>query len=446
MIGIYIIFAIILMSYIIINKHEIINDTFWLLASWSLIIITYLFSGYRPTGKIQADTWLYIIACLGGFIFFEKIGMGGKKNAEIFNNHKDDRQNISEHEISIVYFIIGILGTSIYVFDLYIQNGALATGFKTSLEVSIIGAIANLFYPINYVYYVNGLSSSIFLSKKITIKTFISAIAYIIPCVVQSGRENIILIMISTVAIFIYGSRYKKNFIINEIDKIRSRKQVLLVIFGGIMALLVFMYVSQTRYSDNEAKSFFNYNSEYLPSRFMEETNKLGTFKNVYLNMFQYYCAQIPSLDLIIRYYKGPFLFGLFNFNMISRRLPISWGLNYADCFLEINNIYLEHGTRFFVGGWATALGSMIPDFNILGTFVICCILGFCIGRSKYKLFYEWNSMRIGLQAIFCMEMYYTVQIGPLFQFPLWGIILWWFIIYKVRISTIRLNIINEQN
>lgn len=73
--------------------------------------------------------------------------------------------------------------------------------------------------------------------------------------------------------------------------------------------------------------------------------------------------------------YSGPYMYGMFELNILSRRLPKFLGLDYT---LVSNTVkYLANGR--FKGDWFTIIGSLIVDFGKIGALVAIIIIGFFV-------------------------------------------------------------------
>ena len=167
-----------------------------------------------------------------------------------------------------------------------------------------------------------------------------------------------------------------------------------------------------------------------VSSKSMVEASSWGDFEFLYYNIVSYFSQQVPFLDFTLKEYHGPYLLGMFELNIVSRRLPDFLGLDYRLAFDELKHLY-SVCREDYGDGWNTVLGSFITDFTWIGAIPVCWLCGIFLGKIKRKFDTTLDIRYITLIAMLCLSAFSTIQLGPFFQTSIYGTYIWWYIIFS---------------
>jgi len=234
----------------------------------------------------------------------------------------------------------------------------------------------------------------------------------------------------------VYVSKSQSDFV-----KGPSKFLQICIIIGVVLISWVILEISKSRFGFNEINVFLTKND--VPSSILKDAESWGDFDFLYYNIISYFSHQIAFLDFLIKEYNGPFMFGMFDFNIISRRLPESLNLDYNLVFTSLNRLYSAKGVSFS-GGWCTVLGSLLVDYGILGTLIFNYICGYVVGIVRKKFILSKDYRYMIFIALCCLSCFASIQLGPFYQTLICGSYLWWYIIFhkdeKYKVSIIKEN------
>ena len=402
--------------FVFFRKKILYNDKFWLLLWWFIILVVYLSSGIQwGDYGLSKDLILFLVVCCFFYFGFRKLG----------TKCKIRESNNEEWIIDKRLITCGYIGLCLFIFDWFRLNEINIE--KSSYSISIIGTVGMLFVPILLVYGIYSIGDTLVKKQKISIIGVFSLILYSIPCLLNSGRQNVLYIAIAIVVIWaIETDRYNIKILLSA----RGRK-ILVVGIACLMLLIYVIYnVSLKRIDDNYISTFLNIHN--VPWEIQEEANKFGPFKFLYYNVLSYFGHQIPYLDVMIHQYSGSYLFGMFQLNIISRRLPSFLELDYRLAWTQISHIIGRFG-GIFNASWFTVLGAMIVDFSVFFTPVILAILGLAVGIVRRKFIYYCNLKYDVLYCLICIMMFDTIIISPFYNFLTYGGLVWWILLFRKK-------------
>lgn len=397
------------------NCKALTDPIYWLAFFWILIFGVYFTSGIEYIYGFSFYFICFFTACVIFFVYGYRKGL-----------YKKSKVLMPKKRISIYqgYVVAGIIGVVLFSYDYIRLNGIAET--KGDTNISIIGSIANLFIPILLVMglYLN--AQSIKKHGSFNILGIVLIFAYSIPCMLNAGREAILFSIIGFVCLYGY-----KKIIDARTGRQNIGKNYLLLILG-ISAVIymgfLIVQISKNRFTDNEinillAKRDVSYKS-------MDEASSWGDFSFLYYNTASYFSHQIPFLDFTLRNYDGPYLLGMYELNIVSRRLPDSLGLDYQLAFEKLNKLYLTKEESFSYE-WNTVLGSLIIDFTWVGAILACGLCGYAICNIKKKFYRTLDPRYATLIALLCLSAFSTIQLGPFFHTTIYGTYIWWYIIFR---------------
>ncbi len=396
------------------------NEMFWLTAAWILIIGVYLFSGIQWEYPVSLRTWTFVAVCFFMFGLWRYIGMHHKETA------RSSKHGMRFSVKSGAYICIGLIGTVVFIIDYIRINGIQTT--KTDYSISFIGTVGNLCVPVLLVIGLYLFADSYINRGKLDIKGMLCLVVYIIPCVINGGRENVLYLMISLIAVIGYAKWADKMKGVKKKKKSLFSKIVIIVATGALVYIIVL--VSNNRFTGEVTNFYFN--AMNVPNTMWKEAEMFGGAKNLYANFVYYAAHELAGLEMVLQFYDGPYMFGMYELNIISRRLPSSLGLDYRRVSEAMRMVMEKTGdAEVLIHGWKTMLASLVFDFGKWASPLVCGVLGFLVGKVR-KHFKEQQSVEyLVLVAILCMFMFTTIQLGPFFNFGVYGSCIWWAVIFK---------------
>lgn len=397
------------------NCKALTDPIYWLAFFWILIFGVYFTSGIEYIYGLSIYFICFFSGCLIFFLYGYNKGLRQKSNVLTGGS--------KSHNIKI-YIIAGIIGALLYSYDYIRLNGI--SEAKGAYEISLIGSISSLLVPILIVMglYLN--AQSIKQKGSFNIWGIVLIFGYSIPCIINAGREAILFAIIGIITLYGY-----KKLLDKRIKRRESNLKFLWLILGFAIVIymgILIIQISQTRFSDNEINVLLK--SRDVTSQAIEEADSWGNFSFLYYNIASYFSHQIPFLDFTLRNYDGPYMFGMYELNIVSRRLPDFLELDYQLAFEKLNNLFTTK-EESFSGGWNTVLGSFIIDFSWIGALFACGICGYAIGKIKKKFYSTIDPRYATLIALLCLSSFSTVQLGPFFQTQIYGAFIWWYIIFR---------------
>ena len=418
---------IIAIVFIILKSHYrmLFNDMFWLGLSWVLSVGMYFFSGIKWDYPLSIFSAFYIGLCFVLFAFFRTQGINtsvrlvkspGKKKVPIPAG---------------AYFVMGILGSCVYIWDYIRNNGVLVT--KANYEISILGSIGNLFLPASLVLGLYHFAISFVNEKKISIRAILCMAVYVIPCIINGGRETILYLAVSVAAIMGY-SMWKNRVSTKSRKNLKSFISKVIIAIVVIVLANIVINVSNNRFGADVGNFYFR--TLNAPESLHREAELFGSAKNIYQNIVFYFAHQLSRFEVVMQEYHGPYLLGMFELNIISRRLPAVFELDYQLVSEEMHRIMrgVQEG-GLLRDGWSTILTSLIFDFGKWLTPLICGILGFVVGSARRRFMMDSSLANLVMVSIICMAMFTTIQLGPFFNFSVYGAFIWWHIMFKSRFA-----------
>lgn len=401
------------------KKQILCNDLFYLISSWILIIGIYMVSGVQ-FGKYGFSIQLIVFLFLCSLFFYLGRKKGYNGPVRVFGKNE-------ERKPPVRLAIIGVLGIFMFLFDAFRLNNALfvlVASEKNEIELSIIGTIGSLLIPILLVVGIYMIANSWIKEGRLNILGLLMIFLYSIPCLLHSGRESLVYIVICIIVIYGYKSVVLKQ------AKMPARKKML-VFLVGVLALYLLgvgLYnISESRFGDNEISMFLAKHD--VDAKTQAEAETWGNFSFLYYNILSYYDHQIAFLDFTLQNYHGPYLFGMYELNIISRRLPEWMGLDYNMAYDELERLFSRYNINF-KGGWNTVLGCFIMDFSAFGAIIVCYFCGLFSGKIRKKFLRTLDIRYAILVALCCMCCFTTIMLGPFYNTMIYGTLIWWFIFY----------------
>lgn len=405
-------------------------DVFWYSALWIFVIGVYLTCGV-DYGEYNLSEWLFVFLLLC-FISFTQGRLSVRKRMNSNIHTEVDSIEVNEKRIKKIIWL-GFCGVVLFLYDLYRLNGLLIflkeSGYKIEYETSIVGSIGVLLIPCLLVSGIYIIARDLIYKNKFNISGLLLLLGYSVPCIINNGRESLLFIIIAVLSVL--GCK-------NLLNKKKSKKTLkshflfITIAFCIFSFIWLMIHISKDRFTDNEINVFL---TEYnVSAQNLQEGEKWGEFEFLYYNILSYFSHQIPFLDFTLREYNGPYMYGMYEFNIISRRLPDFVELDYRQVYDQLQKLFSVHRVNFS-GAWNTILGSFIIDFGRIGCICICYLLGIITGHIRRQLLTTHKIKYVVLTALVCLCSFSTIQLGPFYQMLIYMSFVWWFIIFKTKKS-----------
>ena len=414
------------------NNDLIINDLFWIFISWGFTLSCYCFLGMVYPIPLTENAYWYILAfwicyMLGklAYIYIVK-----KKNYNYNIEKKEENEDFKTKYNFFPLFIVSFIAIVLYVIYFTMLNGQISIGKDRNINTNALATLLLLLSQVSLIIWLYELLYSILNRKRITLYGLGSAVIYNLPGVLISGRDALMIFMVSTFISTIYGLLYLKKR--NKIDSKLKKKIIITVVVVIAIVFIYLLFLSSNRYgsSDSSAIDMFEWSSGVKFPQYMNDIYyKFGSLGKLFLNIVFYYSSQFSKFSLVFENYKGPFQYGFFQLHYIARMLPDSFNLGIEPVYKEldviVNNASLP-GLKVF---WETAIGYIIYDFGKIGALIFSFIVGFLLERRIRINRHNPDIFKLITQILICTAMFITIEMSPIIDyfyiFPLaWLVIL----------------------
>lgn len=398
------------------NKYKLILDNkFWIFISWGVAFILYFFLGIEYTQKLNIYSFGYIILYwtlfIGGQYAFKKYS----KNKKI--NKEEKIIDLSEKINLFPLFIVSLVCVIVYaIYIISINN--INIGTTRDIKTNGFATLLLIFSNSSLIIWLYELAYAIINEKKITVYGVLSAVIYNIPGIIISGRDALMIFLVSTVIVFIYCGNYAKKVLNKECKTYKTILKCLIAAFAAIIIYLIFL--SNNRYGTDKSAviNMFRWSSKCQFPPYLEWIYyNCGGLGKLILNVVFYYSSQLSKFALIFEKYDGPYMFGLYQLHYVSRLLPESWNMNFSIVSKELKIITENAGIPGLKVFWETAIGYSIYDFGRIGTLIMAFISGIFIEIvSSYSKNVK-GIFQILIQAFICTAMFLTIEMSPIFDY-----------------------------
>lgn len=422
-----IIFILVLILSVLYSRLKLLyNDIFWFAAFWGLIFGTYYFSGVYWGIELKIYHLFYIFLCLFLYIAFRCIGISC-----LFNSKRVNCHGLKKIKNVNLYDKFAVFSSVIFVSNFILLNGIISTkATSQGANSSIISAIASIFIPLLLVLGLYYFIIELHYNDRLSLKGTLFLILYFLPCTLNSGREAIfyVFIALTSVVSYEFHNRFEQKSLIKILHRLKLKSILtffMILLFVAITIASIY-FITVNRFTDIEIENFMN--NYAITSDTIVESQRWGKFQFLYFNIISYFSHQIPFFASLLEYYEGPHLFGMFELNIISRRLPDFLGLDYNLAYHSIHNMV---NGNYFTGCWPTMLGSLYIDFGVFLVPILCCFFGFLVGRVR-QIFNNsvYTPEMIVLISLICLSMFATIQLGVIYNIQYYGAFIWWEILF----------------
>lgn len=400
--------------------NNIINPAVWLFVSWLLISGLYFFSGIQYFYRIEIMTYLYL--AFAGILFYSfyllglciKLNRGGIKI--------DLEDNYSNHKRKYLY--ISLFGLAFYIFDIFRHNSFTLGMRNLNLNVSIIGTVGSFMANASLFLWLYELAYAMNKNVKLKLSAWLPLGIYLFPNIVVGGRQSFVIAFISSFCIYQFSQRDAKK-------KNRKYRYKNKIVYSFLFLLISFTIYNRVIIENRSAN--INMNRHYqvvLRNEVSAETEeilqKTGVFQDAFLQGIQYYSQEINGFAVVFQEYDCMPLWGMYELQYISRRLPASLELDFNLAREEVERISFQQGTRATL--YRTALKDFILDFGRSGALVFTALLGFGLGRSFKKFKRQPSIYKVIIQAMLCAAAFFSVEYSPLYE-TRWAFAFYWSLI-----------------
>ncbi|MCI8394329.1 MAG: oligosaccharide repeat unit polymerase [Bacilli bacterium] len=405
-----------------------ISEKFWIIVPWLVCLLLYLFGGIDYTYKLNWKSFGYI------FLFWACF-FGGSFIARKRKKKKVNDCNLFQYSKKVPlkkFFILSLCSIIIYLIYVLSTNN-IEFGVSRNLNLNFLTTFLVLISSVSIIIWLYELIYAILNDTRIPLIAYLSAIIYCIPALVISGRDAIIIIILSTFISFLYSGNYAIKVLKKNGKTFKSLKKVLFALTGII--LFYFLFLSSNRYGSHMISLFeWSVNCRISP-QLVYMTELLGSFGDFALNIIYYYSSQFSKFAFVYEFYNGPYLMGFFQLHYISRRLPTSMGLHYTRVTTSAAELMEGHGVPGLHSLWDTVIGYFIYDFGRVFALPMAAICGYFVGKMRNHFDQKRNIFSIILQVFICVGMFITVEFSPIFNvnwiFPLFWLIILDKLIFK---------------
>jgi len=398
------------------DKYKLILDNkFWIFISWGFAFILYFFLGIEYTQKLNIYSFGYIILYwalfIGGQYAFKKYS----KNKKI--NKEEKVIDLSEKINLFPLFIVSLVCVIVYaIYIISINN--INIGTTRDIKTNGFATLLLIFSNSSLIIWLYELAYAIINEKKITVYGVLSAVIYNIPGIIISGRDALMIFLVSTAIVFIYCGNYAKKVLNKECKTYKTILKCLIAAFAAIMIYLIFL--SNNRYGTDKSSviNMFIWSSKCQFPPYLEWIYyNLGGLGKLILNVVFYYSSQLSKFALIFEKYDGPYMFGLYQLHYVSRLLPESWNMSFSIVTSKIYEITKNAGIPGLKVFWETAIGYSIYDFGRIGTLIMAFISGGILEKINELCNSKKNVLSITIKTFICTAMFLTIEVSPVFDY-----------------------------
>lgn len=397
------------------DKYElIINNIFWIFVSWMFALGLYFFLGIKYTFNLNIFSFGYILLFWGVFILGQYISKFIFKSK---TNEKNEKIDFSNKINLLPLFIIALISVIIYTIYIILIND-IQIGVTRDINTNGFATLLLIISNSSLIIWLYELAYALLNEKRISWYGIISILIYNLPGIIISGRDALIIFLVSTVIVFLYCAIYAKKVLKTEGEML---KKVIKYSLWAIAIMLIYLvFLSSNRYGTGEDATInmFRWSAGCQFPKYLENIYyKLGGFGKLIINLVFYYSSQISKLALMFEKYDGPYLFGFYQLHYVSRLLPEKWNLNFSlitEKIAEIANNAGVPGLRVF---WETAIGYSIYDFGKIGALFITFACGIITGKMNNWCKKNISVLKVLMQVFICVAMLLTVELSPLFDY-----------------------------
>lgn len=403
------------------NPQLLYNPILWLFFGWGFSFGLYCFSGIDYKYKLSLAAgiyyWLVPISAYLGFRVAKKYRF--KVNRQ--SKYLFPRINELSRSTHRLFSIFAWLGCILYIFDISRLN-TISMALHGSLNVSGLGNIGILLSGLGLILWLYECMRAIISNNKFRVSSYLSALSYLTPALLTSGRQSILIFAVSTFVVMIYCfSKVRRYRYINRLK--------LLLALAGIILFVYITFISASRTVVSNKIDLFNYmyNSSLSEST-VTLLDNLGVFKTFVMEALYYYSHELSMFEILFSTYKGPKFWGMSQLTLVARNIPIGNGQTIFDLMWKhLDQISSQANVYSHV--WRSAAGNCFMDFGIVGGLIYAFVCGYAVGRF-YKKNQNASSIynTVGL-ALLSAGMLFAMQFSPICEGYWLYPFFWWLVL-----------------
>jgi len=403
------------------KKSWICHPIVWLVMGWGFCFGLYQFSGINYYHKLSflGGVYYWAVPTILGIGFWlgrrVKFRVGTSQRVLYVRPEKLSKQSYYLYTISVVS------GTALCVFDVLRLNH-LSFDLHKSLSISAIGNIGILLSGLGLILWLYELTRAVSNNEKIRLSGFLCAGCYLVPALITSGRQSILILLVATLVAFFFS-----------LSKVKKYDHVAYLIIPFLFAAIVlFVYITLISSSRTEVSNKINLFNYIYRSTISESTvkllDKLGIFKTFFMETLYYYSHELSMFEILFSSYDGPMFYGLSQLTILGRSISVGDGMTAFDLlWSHLDAMSASAGVYSHV--WRSAAGNCIMDFGFAGGLIYALLCGGVIGtfyRRVQKATTVYNF--IGL-ALVCAGMLFAMQFSPICENYWLYPFVWWLIL-----------------
>ena len=332
---------------------------------------------------------------------------------------KSDKVEIIKNVNLFPLFMFSFFCLLMYILVMYRLNPNILFGITRNVKINSLATLFLFLSSSSLIIWLYNLIQFLINKQKIRLYTYVSALIYNIPGILISGRDALIIFILSSLIVIIYSLVYIKN---NEkLNYNIKRKMRKLLLISFLLIMLYLLFVSNTRYGSNSSDvvDMFKWASgnAVFPDYLLNIYYSTGIIGKLLLNIVFYYTSQFSKFALAYNNFNGPYMHGLHQLHYLARALPSSFGINPNTTSIAVTNMCSNmnvYGMRVL---WDTSIGYSIYDFGKVGALIYSFVVGFFVGKFYVSNKNNLNELNIITMAMICVGMFITIEISPIFDY-----------------------------
>lgn len=415
------------------KKRELIfNPIAWLFFGWGFIFGLYCFSGIDYKYKLSLGAGLYFwgiaLCALLGFFLSGKLCSAFARNADhgicrtaARLGARWPRVSALDPYMSRLCVALSCLGCVMYAVDILRLN-TMSFRLHEQINISGIGNVGILLTGMGLIVWLHECMQAMLKQKMLRSTAFLGLISYLVPALMTSGRQNILILGISTFIVLLYcwsrAGMYKY-----------ARKLLIPLIVVGAALLGYVTLISARRANVSDKVALFN--SMYA-STLSDGTAKLldalGPFKAFVLEVLYYYSHEMSMFQVLFSGYSGPHYWGLSQLTLLARNLPAGDGGTVFDqMWTHYDAMSAEAGVYSHV--WRSAAGNCFVDYGVVGGLIFALLCGLALGALYRRVRRTGGIYGMVGMILACTGMLFAMQFSPICEaywlYPLF----WWLVL-----------------
>lgn len=411
------------------KKGLIFNPIAWLFLGWGVIFGLYCLSGINYRYKLSLGAGLYFwgiaFCALLGFLlsgrvaeaFVRRSGRGLCRTAARLGGHWPKVSELSPY-MRRLCAALSCMGCALYALDVLRLN-SMSFRLHEQLNISGLGNVGILLTGMGLIVWLHACMQAMLKQQMLRPTAFLGLISYLVPALLTSGRQNILILAVSTLIAFLYcwsrAGMYRY-----------ARKLLVPMIVVGVALLGYVTLISARRANASDKVAMFNtMYASTLSDGTARLLDALGPFKAFVLELLYYYSHEMSMFQVLFSGYSGPHYWGLSQLTLLARNLPAGDGGTVFDqMWTHYDAMSAEAGVYSHV--WRSAAGNCFVDFGIVGGLIFALLCGLILGMLYRRVRRTGGLYGMVGMILACTGMLFAMQFSPFCEaywlYPLF----WW--------------------